>query len=86
MHYSKLFVLFIGTYLVYRAQLIKLRSTHNEIIERIANTLVYFIVTGHTTLKRFNDIVIITTVIVFLAVIAMLSMISFTAFPCPFFV
>jgi len=44
----------------------KAAITLNEIIESIANTL----------LKRFNDIVTITEVIVFLAVIATLSMIS----------
>jgi len=38
-------------------------------------TRLFILLIGHTALKRFNDIVAIMAVIVFLAVIAMLSMI-----------
>jgi len=49
--------------------------THNDIIESIASTVLYFIVYVTLHYKRFNeDIVTITVVIVFLAMIAMISM------------
>jgi len=53
---------------------VKLRS-HNEIIDSIAQHACLFYCKGHTAMKRFNDIVAITVMIVFLAVNAILSMI-----------
>jgi len=48
-----------------RAAIVSAHTLH------INNMLVYFHCIGHTALKRFNDVVTITVVIVFLAVFAM---------------
>jgi len=53
----------------------KAEITHNEIIKQCKRVSLFHCL-DHTTPKCFNDIVAITAVIVFLAVIAILSMIS----------